>query len=176
MKKLLQIILPLLILIIIIVLALFKHNNISQDIVEIYTNTTDIPFEITTIDLDLIKSYNKPIILALGSEYCSPCQLMQPALEETYELYYDKAIIQFIDVWKNEIPSDLPITLIPSQILINSDGTPFDISDDLINSIGSFKKYYRSDNSQLEYTIHEGALTTEEMTLILNEMGVNTYE
>ena len=57
---------------------------------------------------------------------------MAPVLETLNEEMYGKAFIQFADVWQYaDVASNVPVQVIPTQVLINADGTPFVPSEDL---------------------------------------------
>lgn len=66
----------------------------------------------------------------------------------------------------------VPIQVIPTQVLINADGTPFVPSDELAKKI-PFDMYSSRDTGEHVFTVHQGGLTEEEMRLILDEMGVS---
>lgn len=96
---------------------------------------------------------------------------MAPVLKALNEQMQGKAIIKFVDVWKNgEAANGFPIQVIPTQVLINSDGTPYVPSKDIqIN----FTMYSTRDTNEHVFTVHQGGLNEDQMRLILNDMGVN---
>jgi thioredoxin 1 len=81
-----------------------------------------------------------------------------------------KAIIKFVDVWKYTDAADgFPIQVIPTQVIINADGTPYVPSDD----IGiKFTMYSTKDTNEHVFTVHQGGLTEDQMRLILADIGV----
>ena len=84
-----------------------------------------------------------------------------------------KAFIKFVDVWEYyEAAANVPLQLIPSQVIFNPDGTPYEPSGNLIAQIGGFKLYSDENSGEHIFTVHEGGLTEEQMRLILAEMGV----
>ena len=84
-----------------------------------------LPREATSIDLGALTSYGLPIIIDFGADTCIPCKEMAPVLKTLNAEMQGKAIIKFVDVWKNGNAADgFPIQVIPTQVLINSDGTP----------------------------------------------------
>ena len=121
----------------------------------------DFEFEITKdFDIEKLKSYNLPIMLDFGADYCMPCRQME---------FQGKAIIRKIDVWNHpEFAEGYPVELIPTQVFINSDGTPF-ISE---NASSYGLEYITDENGKHTLTIHVGMLTLDEMKVILKEMGV----
>ncbi len=173
-KKLLKIFVPICILIALILIWTFKTNSNQIDN-SISENTQieineDFILEVSEIDLDKLKGYNLPIIIDFGADSCIPCKEMAPVLKALNEQMQGKAIIKFVDVWKNgEAANGFPIQVIPTQVLINSDGTPYVPSKDIqIN----FTMYSTRDTNEHVFTVHQGGLTEEQMRLILEDMGV----
>lgn len=131
----------------------------------------DFVLEAESIDLDALKEYELPMILDFGSDDCIPCRQMAPALKTVNEDMRGKAIIKFVDVWKNpDAVNDFPIQLIPTQIFINADGTPYIPGDDIKLD---FILYSYKDTGEHIYTAHQGGLTEEQMKTILADMGAD---
>ena len=126
--------------------------------------------EATSIDLDALKEYNLPIIIDFGADSCNPCKEMAPVLKTLNAEMQGKAIIKFVDVWKNgDAANDFPIQVIPTQVLFNADGMPYVPSDD----IGiKFDLYSFKDTGEHAFTVHQGGLTEDQMRAILADMGV----
>ena len=127
--------------------------------------------EADSANLDELKEYGLPIIIDFGSDSCIPCREMAPVLKTMNAEMQGKAIIKFIDVWKNTEAADgFPIQVIPSQIFINADGTPYVPDGD----IGiEFNMYSYKESGEHAFTVHQGGLTEEQMRLILADMGVS---
>lgn len=82
------------------------------------------------------------------------------------------AFIKFVDVWKyTEAANNVPVQVIPTQVIVNADGTPFVPSDELAAQI-EFVQYMSKDTGEHVFTVHQGGLTEEQMRTILAEMGV----
>lgn len=95
-----------------------------------------------------------------------------PALETLNEEMSGKAFIKFVDVWKyTDAANNVPIQVIPTQVLFNADGTPFVPSDALAAQI-SFTMYTHKETEEHVFTVHQGGLTEEQLRAILKEMGV----
>ena len=96
---------------------------------------------------------------------------MAPILKSMNEQMQGKAIIKFVDVWKNsESANGFPIQVIPTQVLINSEGNPYVPNSDLgIN----FTMYSDRDTKKHIFTVHQGGLSEEQMRLIIKDMGNN---
>lgn len=164
-----KIVVPILILLVIIAIWIGKNMTSKPN------DNTDpdamFPLHVTeTIDLEELKSYNLPILIDFGADSCAPCKEMAPVLEELNKDLQGKAIILFVDVWKNpELSDGYPISLIPSQVLINSDGTPYTPSSDLEQNM---KMYSTKDTNEHVFTTHEGGMNKQTMLEILKEMGM----
>jgi thioredoxin 1 len=95
---------------------------------------------------------------------------MAPVLETMNAEMQGKAIIKFVDVWKHAEAADgFPIQVIPTQVLINTDGTPYVPSDDIEVE---FTMYSYKETGEHAFTVHQGGLTEEQMRAILEDMGV----
>ena len=83
-----------------------------------------------------------------------------------------KAVIQFVDVWKNKSAvANFPLTLIPTQFFYNSDGTPFVPSDEIQKTL-KFEMHKDFKTGQHNSTSHQGGLTETQMRQILAELEV----
>ncbi|MEA5084496.1 MAG: thioredoxin family protein [Lachnospiraceae bacterium] len=130
------------------------------------------PLEISSVDLDEIKAYGLPFVIDFGSDSCIPCKEMAPVLETLHEEWQEKAIVHFVDVWKNTTAANnFPVSVIPTQVFFNADGTPFVPSDELAQEI-EFTLYSTKDTSEHVFTVHQGSITEEQMRRIFAEMGV----
>lgn len=125
------------------------------------------------IDYEALSEYGLPIIVDYGADSCVPCKQMAPVLQTMNAEMQGKAFIKFVDVWKYyEAAANVPIQLIPSQVIFNPDGTPYEPSGEVVEQIGGFKLYSDQESGEHIFTVHEGGLTEEQMRLILAEMGV----
>jgi thioredoxin 1 len=174
-KKLLKILVPICIAIVLVLIWTLKTNSNQQDTnlvsSTLIENNEDFILEVSEIDLDKLKEYKKPIIIDFGADSCVPCKEMAPVLKSVNEQMRGKAIIKFVDVWKNgEAANGFPIQVIPTQVIINKDGSPYVPSENMeIN----FAMYSTRDTNEHVFTVHQGGLTQEQMTSILRDMGVN---
>lgn len=131
-----------------------------------------LPLEISTVDLEGIKSYGVPFVIDFGSDSCIPCKQMAPVLETLHEEFQGKAIVHFVDVWKNQAAAtDFPVSVIPTQVFYNADGTPFVPSEELSQEI-EFTLYSSKTNNEHLFTVHQGGVTEDQMRKIFVEMGV----
>lgn len=129
----------------------------------------DFALEAEAIDLAALFAYKLPIIIDFGSDSCIPCQEMAPVLKSANEDYRGKAIIKFVDVWKHtDAATNFPVQVIPTQIFINADGTPYVPSEGLGIEFGF---YSTKDTREHVFTVHQGGLTAEQMKIILADMG-----
>lgn len=160
------------VLIIVVIAGIWVVRNNTRENIEDAGNV-DIQFALNVaepIDLEELKSYGLPILIDFGADSCIPCKEMAPVLKELNEELQGKAIILFVDVWKNQSLADgYPISLIPTQVLITSDGLPYTPSDALSSGI---QMYSSRDTEEHVFTTHEGGLDKETMLAILKEMGM----
>lgn len=170
-KLLVKILVPVLIAVALIIIWVLKTHPTLAPIDKQTGNIADFVLEATSIDLDALKEYNLPIIIDFGADSCIPCKEMAPVLKTLNAEMQGKAIIKFVDVWKNgDAANDFPIQVIPTQVFINADGTPYVPSDD----IGiKFDMYSFKDTGEHAFTVHQGGLTEKEMRAILADMGVD---
>ena len=152
-----------------IIAGIWIFKNTNSDAPPI-TDNKDFTLEATNIDLEVLTSYELPIIIDFGADSCIPCKEMAPVLKTLNVEMQGAAIIKFVDVWKNEdVANDFPIQVIPTQIFINADGTPYVPSDDIKIE---FTMYSTKDTNEHVFTIHQGGLTEDQMRRILTDMGV----
>ncbi len=124
------------------------------------------------VDFEAMAEYGIPLIVDYGSDSCIPCQQMAPVLEKLNKEMAGKAFIKFADVWVyTDAATNVPVQIIPTQVLVNADGTPFVPSDELASQI-EFMMYSDRTSNEHIFTVHQGGLTEEQMRLILAEMGV----
>lgn len=182
-KKLLKVIIPICLVLIVAGIWMFKNvNKGSEPIVALPENKSaenfvtpkneeDFLLEATSIDLDVLKEYKLPIVIDFGADSCIPCKEMAPVLKTLNSQMQGKALIKFVDVWKNgEAAKDFPIQVIPTQVFINADGKPYVPSDDMQIK---FNMYSHKDTGEHIFTVHQGGLTEDQMRAILADMGVD---
>ena len=123
------------------------------------------------IDYEELAAYGLPIIVDYGSDSCIPCKQMAPVLEKMNEEMQGKSFIKFVDVWKYpDAAGNVPVQVIPTQILVNADGSPFVPSEELGAQI-EFIMYSSKDTGEQVFTVHLGGITEDQMRMILTEMG-----
>lgn len=124
------------------------------------------------IDFEALAEYGLPVIADYGSDDCIPCKQMAPILETMNEEFSGRAFIKFADVWEyQDSAGNVPIQLIPTQVLFHADGTPFVPSDELQQEM-EFIMYSDRESGEHVFTVHQGGLTEEQFRKILSEMGV----
>lgn len=147
----------------------------SQNNAELSENLKDADFslrETEAIDFEALSAYGLPIIIDYGADSCIPCKQMAPVLEKANTEFYGKAFVKFINVWDYpDAANNVPVQVIPTQVLFNADGTPFVPSEELAKKI-QFDMYSHKDTNEHIFTVHQGGLTEEQMWEILKEMGV----
>lgn len=146
-----------------------KTETVDPDILEADNFALN---ETGMIDYEALSEHGLPIIVDYGSDSCAPCKAMLPALETLNEEMNGKAFIKFVDVWKyTDAAGNVPVQVIPTQVIFNADGTPFVPSDELAVQI-PFTMYSHRETGEHVFTVHQGGLTEEQLRAILKEMGV----
>ncbi len=144
----------------------------GNDTLVVNDENANFPLSITEVNLEELSEHNLPIIIDFGADECIPCIEMAPVLAELNAEMQDKAIVQFVDVWQSpQAAEGFPVQVIPTQIFINADGTPYIPSDEVSNEI-RFLAYQSNETDEHIFTAHQGGLTEEQMRLILADMGV----
>ncbi len=134
------------------------------------SHNSDFALLATHIDLEALKKLNVPIIIDFGADSCIPCKEMAPILVKLNMEMQNKALIKFVDVWKNPQGAEgFPVQVIPTQLIFNADGTPYTPKD--ANNM-QFTMYADKETQKHIFTVHQGGLTEEQMRHILKEMGV----
>jgi thioredoxin 1 len=130
----------------------------------------DFALEAEAIDLEQLLTYQLPIIIDFGADSCVPCKEMAPVLKTMNAEMLGRAIIKFVDVWKYASAAEsFPIQVIPTQVFINADGTPYTPGEDVDVE---FTLYNYKDTGEHAFTVHQGGLTELQMRAILADMGV----
>lgn len=169
-KKLLKIILPVFIVIVIAGIWIIKNNNSDTNDFVATNNNKDFVLETEAVDLDVLTVYDLPIIIDFGSDSCVPCKEMAPVLKTMNAEMQGRAIIKYVDVWEHTEAADgFPIQVIPTQVFINADGTPYVPGEDVELE---FTMYSSKDTGEHAFTVHQGGLTEGQMRAILADMGV----
>lgn len=141
-------------------------NTEGNTTVENQTKTYSIPEESM---LSVLKQQNLPVILRFGAEYCPKCIEMEPIYTSVKEKIQGKAIIEYIDKQKQpDVAEQYPVHRIPTQILVNADGTPYNGSK---VEEERFEKYYDAEGNHT-VTVCKGTMTEEEIMELLREMGM----
>lgn len=149
------------------------ENNTVSDTDHVQGENADFSLAVTeTVDFEEMSSYGLPMIVDYGSDSCIPCKEMAPVLEKMNQEMEGKAFIKFVDVWKyTDAANNVPVQVIPTQVLVNADGTPFVPSEGLAAQI-QFTLYTSKETGEHVFTVHQGGMTEEQMRLILEEMAV----
>lgn len=127
----------------------------------------------TSFALDKILTFGLPVIIDFGADSCDPCKEMAPVLLELNQELRGKAIVKFVDVWKNNAAAaGLPLEVIPTQFFFNADGTPYVPTDEEAAAMNGFIMYETKDTGEHVYTVHQGGLDKEAILAVLKEMGM----
>ncbi len=135
------------------------------------TNTSiNIDLEAKEVDLEKLKSYGLPILIDFGADACAPCKEMAPVLKKIHADLQGKAIVIFVDVWKNRnAASNFPVQVIPTQFFFDKDGNPYVPSNP---EKMRMQMYSTRDTNEHIYTAHQGGMTEQQIMAVFKEMGV----
>lgn len=166
-----KIILPILIVCIIGTIWIVKNNNKDSTGSVSGSGNPDFALNVTEkIDMEKLKSYGLPILIDFGADSCIPCKEMAPVLKELNAELQGKAIIRFVDVWKYQaLAEGYPISVIPTQILVDANGKPYNPKDPESKQM---KLYSLKDSGEHVFTAHEGGMTKDQILDALKEMGL----
>ena len=79
---------------------------------------TDASFEADVLNAD------KPVLVDFWADWCGPCKMIGPSLEEISDELADKVTIAKMDIMENpEIPGQIGVQSIPLMVLFK-DGKP----------------------------------------------------
>lgn len=120
-------------------------------------------------DLDEILSYGLPVMIDFGSDSCIPCKQMAPVLEELNKELQGKAVVKFVDVWENDnVASEIPLRVIPTQFFFDADGKPYVPADEE----NDFIHYIDEETEEYIFTAHEGKMEKDDILAVFKELGV----
>ncbi|MGV2496146.1 thioredoxin [Pelagerythrobacter aerophilus] len=81
-------------------------------------NVTDASFQADVLDS------SKPVLVDFWADWCGPCKMIAPALEEISEELADKVTIAKMDIMENTgVPGEIGVQSIPLMVLFK-DGKP----------------------------------------------------
>lgn len=127
--------------------------------------------DVSNFDIEALSKEKKPVLINFTASWCVPCKTFNPLLEKVSKEYKGKVIIKIIDVEKHrDIASKYPIRVIPTQILIDVNGKPFEPKEDL--GIYGFMGYSKEGSTKNDLTVHEGAMSEEQLIKLLKAMGM----
>lgn len=175
-KRILQILIPILIVVAVTGLFLIKNGedkdrffNGDKSSQSNISDSASSSLYASDISMETMTSYGLPFLIDFGSPSCVWCVRMEPTLKQMHDEYEKKVTVRYLDLSKYSKQADgYPVNAIPAQFFFNSDGTAFIPSNTLQQSIQF--DFYKDDNSGKTLTGHVGALSESELRSILDEM------
>ena len=80
-----------------------------------------MPIQITDATLDEVLKTDKLVVIDFWAEWCGPCRMVSPIIEQLAEEYKDKVVIGKIDVDENnEATEKFGIRNIPTVLFIKN--------------------------------------------------------
>ena len=163
-KRVAQILVPVLILIVIIGIWYGKKNS---DIVQYDDDAYAL--EVRELQLDELLSMGQPVMLDFGASWCGPCNTMKPELEQANNDWNGKAYIKYIDIdLLRDVAEQFPVTVVPTQVFYDANGEPYKPSETIDVPL---TQYVHKTTGEHLFTVHEGILTAEEIHEIMQDMG-----
>lgn len=154
------------------------NNSNSENVVESKSedskessleNTENLDLEVINFNLEELKAYGQPMIIDFGADSCIPCKEMAPVLKALNSELKGKAIVKFVDVWKNpDAAKDWPLKVIPTQFFFDKDGKPYVPK----NNEAGFTMYNDKTTGEHLFTTHEGGMDKDAILKVLKEMGL----
>lgn len=145
-------------------------NPLGQD----QYNSAEFDLDATDdFSLSAILGNNLPVIIDFGADSCIPCKEMAPILKDLNQELRGKAVVKFVDVWKNPAAGrEVPLEVIPTQFFFNADGTPYIPADVEAAAAKGFILYTDRTSGAHVFTAHQGGLDKETILAVLKEMGM----
>lgn len=157
-----------------VLLWVFKQKKEAEDTNFSYLESGDVnpdfAYDITgSLDIAALKEYEMPMILEFSGEGCPPCAAMKPIVQALHEEYYGSVIIRSADIWgDSSLAGDLPITVVPTFVYYNKDGSPYVPSEDISYL---FNIYNSKTTGEHALTTSEGMIDEKILRQVLEEMG-----
>ncbi len=147
-----------------------KSEQPGADKIDVDFKSSEFDLDSTnSLNIEELLSYGLPVLIDFGADSCIPCKEMAPVLEELNKELRGKAIVKFVDVWKNnDAAGEVPLRVIPTQFFFDKDGKPYIVDE----SKFGFVMYKHKVTEEHVFTAHEGGMTKEEIMAIFKELGV----
>ncbi|GEM_PF-268128 len=124
-------------------------------------------------DFAEIISAGLPVVIDFGSDSCIPCKEIAPILQELNTELRGKALIKFVDVWKNsQAGEEFPFEMIPTQFFFDKEGKPY-VPSKAMAEKNKFKLHLQKGTKKHNFTSHEGVMSKEELLAVLEELGLD---
>jgi thioredoxin len=99
---------------IIIAWAVYQERGGIEEPINYVKNFTDENFQKEVVQA----SMKRPVLVDFYADWCFPCKMLEPVLEEVAGEFKDQAIIGKLDFDKNLMPRRFGVTKIPALFVI----------------------------------------------------------
>ena len=69
---------------------------------------------------EMVLNSDKPVLVDFWAEWCGPCKMIGPVIDELHGEYADKAVIGKVNVDENQISNNYGVRSIPTMLVFKN--------------------------------------------------------